>query len=115
MSAGERTMNTELTQREVGRILERLDQQDRNVKLATLETKEIAERLASETAATAKVFADALAAHTEQDTKQFQEIAGKLDQLLEYQLTQKGSVKVVLWMVGVVGAAIAMVAGYFVK
>jgi len=92
-----------------GRILERLDQQDRNTLLREAETKEIAMRLAEETKDTAQVLATALKDHIVQDDIQFTLLNNKLDLLLEYQTNQKAGVKVILWLFG----AVVAIAGIF--
>jgi hypothetical protein len=99
----------------MGRILERLDQQDRNSLLREAETKEIAVRLAEENKRIATVLAAALSEHTAEDTAQFKSINGKLDLLLSRSDQQKGAFKAVLIGFAALSAVVTWIVTVIVK
>jgi DNA-binding transcriptional regulator GbsR (MarR family) len=92
----------DVSQREVDRILERLEQQDRTVERAITETKEVAKQIAA-----------ALEEHTKADHEQFQEINSKLTQVLEFQARLKGALNVFMVVAGAMSVAIGWLVSYF--
>ncbi len=109
-----------------GRILERLDQQDRNsasisrelaketVRLAE-ETKANSERMTSEIIASGDRFSKSLEKHTAEDTERFGQINMKLDTLIAFQEKQKGIASVLMLCATAVSALVGWLVSYFSK
>ena len=109
---------------ELRRILERLDQQDRNADSIAEQlrrsTSDIAMHLKEGTAviatdlrvSTARIAKD-LEDHTDLDNERFDDIVKSLKQLVDYQNQQKGGVKIIIWMASGLGASLALAVTWF--
>ena len=102
-----RMAEEQFTPMQLGRILERLDQQDKNTLNAAEQLRREAVRLAEEAKDNTIRISEEFIRHADEDTKRFAEVNNKLDELLELKAQVKGG-KAVMWAIF---AALSFVVG----